>query len=69
MTSRTASSNGPGIGKSPNPASQRSGPFSVQYILEADAGEPARAAAYVAASVVGGLLAATAGYALGRKLA
>ena len=43
--------------------------FSVQAVLEADAGEPGRAAAYVFASVVGGLLAATAGYALGRKLA
>jgi fluoride exporter len=43
--------------------------FSVQAILEADAGEPWRAVAYVAASVLGGLAAATAGYALGRALA
>jgi len=43
--------------------------FSVQAVLEVDAGEPARAIAYVLASVAGGLAAATAGYALGRKLA
>ena len=43
--------------------------FSVQAILEVDAGEPAKAIAYVVASVAGGLLAATAGYALGRSLA
>jgi len=43
--------------------------FSVQAILEVDAGKPGRAAAYVFASVAGGLVAATAGYALGRKLA
>lgn len=42
--------------------------FSVQAVLEVEAGEPARAVAYVLASVVGGLLAATAGYALGRAL-
>jgi CrcB protein len=42
--------------------------FSVQAVLEVHAGEPGRAFAYVAASVVGGLAAATAGYALGRKL-
>ena len=42
--------------------------FSVQAMLEVDAGEPAKAIAYVVASVVGGLLAATAGYALGRSL-
>jgi CrcB protein len=42
--------------------------FSVQIVLEADAGEPGRAMAYLGASVVGGILAATAGYALGRKL-
>ena len=41
----------------------------VQAVLEVDAGEPGRAFGYVAASVVGGLLAATAGHALGRKLA
>jgi CrcB protein len=43
--------------------------FSVQAILEVDAGEPGRAIAYVLASVAGGLVAATAGYALGRSLA
>ena len=43
--------------------------FSVQAVLEVDAGEPGRAFAYVAASVIGGLAAATVGYALGRKLA
>lgn len=43
--------------------------FSVQAILEVDAGEPGRAIAYVVASVAGGLVAATAGYALGRALA
>jgi CrcB protein len=43
--------------------------FSVQVVLEADAGEPGRALAYVVASVVGGILAAAAGYALGRRLA
>jgi fluoride exporter len=43
--------------------------FSVQVVMEVDAGETGRAFAYLAASVVGGLLAAAAGYALGRKLA
>jgi CrcB protein len=43
--------------------------FSVQVVLDVDAGEPGRAAAYLAASVVGGIAAAAAGYALGRKLA
>ena len=43
--------------------------FSVQIVLEVDSGEPGRAAAYLFASVVGGVAAATAGYALGRKLA
>ena len=43
--------------------------FSVQAVLEVDAGEPARAMAYVLASVLGGLAAATAGYALGRWIA
>ena len=43
--------------------------FSVQAVLEVDAGEPRRAAAYLAVSVVGGVLAATAGYVLGRRLA
>lgn len=43
--------------------------FSVQAVLEADAGEVGRAVVHVVASVLGGLLAATAGYALGRSLA
>ena len=43
--------------------------FSVQVVLEADAGEPGRAAVYVLVSVVGGIIAAAAGYALGRRLA
>ena len=40
--------------------------FSVQIVTEADAGKAATAALYLAASVVGGLAAAAAGYALGR---
>jgi CrcB protein len=43
--------------------------FSVQIVLEVDSGEPGRAALYLLASVVGGVMAATAGYVLGRKLA
>ena len=43
--------------------------FSVQMVLEAEAGEPGRAAVYLTLSVVGGIAAAAAGYALGRKLA
>jgi CrcB protein len=43
--------------------------FSVQIVLEVDAGEPGRAGAYLLASVVGGVAAAAAGYALGRQLA
>jgi CrcB protein len=43
--------------------------FSVQAVLEVDAGETGRAALYVGVSVVGGLAAAAAGYALGRRLA
>jgi fluoride exporter len=43
--------------------------FSVQVVLDVDGGEPWRAAAYVAASVIGGIAAATCGYVLGRKLA
>lgn len=43
--------------------------FSVQIVLEADAGEPGRAIVYLLASVVGGVVAAAAGYALGRELA
>jgi len=42
--------------------------FSVQVVLEADAGRPGKALAYVVASVVGGVAAATAGYVLGRGL-
>jgi len=41
--------------------------FSVQVVLDAEAGEPGRALAYVVASVVLGVAAATAGYALGRS--
>jgi CrcB protein len=40
--------------------------FSVQAVLDVDAGEPGRALLYVAASVGLGLAAATAGYVLGR---
>ena len=43
--------------------------FSAQIVLEVDGGRPGKAAAYLAASVVGGIAAATAGYVLGRKLA
>jgi fluoride exporter len=43
--------------------------FSVQAVMDVDAGEPRRAAAYVVVSVVGGIAAATAGYVLGRRLA
>jgi fluoride exporter len=43
--------------------------FSVQWVLDVDAGEPGRAAAYLAVSVAGGLAAAAAGYVLGRQLA
>ena len=43
--------------------------FSVQIVLEVDGGEPGRAAGYLLASVVGGVAAATLGYALGRRLA
>ncbi|HET8821032.1 MAG TPA: CrcB family protein [Thermoleophilaceae bacterium] len=42
--------------------------FSVQIVIEVDAGEPAKAAAYLVASVVGGIAAAAAGFALGRVL-
>jgi CrcB protein len=35
--------------------------FTVQVVMEADAGEPARAAIYLLTSVVGGVLAAAAG--------
>ena len=40
--------------------------FSVQAVLEADGGRPGLAAAYVAASVVGGLAFAALGYLVGR---
>ena len=43
--------------------------FSAQIVLEVDGGRPGKAAVYLAASVVGGIAAATAGYVLGRKLA
>ncbi len=43
--------------------------FSVQAVLDVDAGEPRRAAAYVTVSVVGGMAAAAAGYVVGRRLA
>ena len=43
--------------------------FSVQAVLEVHAGRPGRAFAYVAVSVIGGLGAAAAGFALGRNLA
>jgi CrcB protein len=43
--------------------------FSVQVVLDVDAGEPWRAFGYLIASVLGGIAAATAGYVLGRKLA
>jgi CrcB protein len=42
--------------------------FSVQIVLDVDGGEPWRAAAYLAASVLGGIAAATCGYLLGRAL-
>ena len=43
--------------------------FSVQIVMDVDAGEPGRAVGYLVASVVGGIAAATAGYVLGRRLA
>jgi CrcB protein len=43
--------------------------FTVQTVLEADGGRPGRAAAYLGLSVVGGLAAAVAGYAVGRAVA
>jgi CrcB protein len=42
--------------------------FSVQIVMEADAGETGTAALYLTASVIGGIAAAAAGYILGRKL-
>jgi CrcB protein len=43
--------------------------FSVQIVLETDGGRTGTAAAYLIASVIGGMAAAVAGYALGRQLA
>ena len=43
--------------------------FSVQVVLDADAGEPGKALAYMLTSVIGGVIAAAAGYGLGRRLA
>jgi fluoride exporter len=43
--------------------------FSVQVVLDVDAGEPGRALAYLLVSVAGGVAAAAGGYALGRALA
>ena len=43
--------------------------FSVQAVLEVDAGREGRALAYVAVSVVGGLAAGALGYLLGRRIA
>jgi fluoride exporter len=43
--------------------------FSVQVVLETDGGKPGKAVLYIAVSVVGGIAAAAAGYALGRRLA
>ena len=43
--------------------------FSVQAVLEVEGGRPETAVIYVLASVLGGLAAAAAGYALGRSLA
>jgi CrcB protein len=42
--------------------------FSVQVVLETDAGRPGRALVYVLVSVLGGIAAATAGYVLGRAV-
>ncbi len=43
--------------------------LTTQTVLEADGGRPGLAAAYLAVNVVGGLLAALVGYALGRAVA
>jgi len=43
--------------------------FSAQIVLEVDGGRTGTAAAYLAASVIGGIAAATLGYMLGRSLA
>lgn len=42
--------------------------FSAQIVLEVDGGRPATAAAYLVASVAGGIAAAAVGYALGRAV-
>jgi CrcB protein len=42
--------------------------FSVQVVLEVDAGRPGKAALYLAVSVLGGIAAAAGGYLLGRAL-
>jgi CrcB protein len=42
--------------------------FSVQIVMESDAGETGTAALYLIASVIGGIAAAAAGYVLGRRL-
>lgn len=42
--------------------------FSVQIVLDVDAGHPGRAALYLGASVLGGIAAAAAGLAIGRAL-
>ena len=42
--------------------------FSVQIVTEADGGRTGTAAAYLLVSVVGGIVAATGGYALGRAI-
>ena len=43
--------------------------LTAQTVLEADGGRAATAAAYLGVTVLGGMLAAVAGYALGRQLA
>jgi len=43
--------------------------FSVQIVLEVDGGRTDKAVLYLFVSVVGGIMAATAGYVLGRKIA
>jgi fluoride exporter len=43
--------------------------FSVQIVMETDAGETGTAALYLTASVIGGIAAAAAGYVCGRRFA
>ena len=43
--------------------------FSVQVVLDVDGGKPGKALLYLLLSVLGGIAAAAAGYALGRRLA